>query len=270
MSKTANVDSLTKDSKLNKHLKSNTLIFRRRGGKTRKKNSRGGKTRSKRQRGGKTRSKRQRGGNPDDQDEKDTYLFDAIAINDYDKVEKALTEGANVNRQVDYFPEDGYDDDPEVITPLIHAIISGDYYMVELLLYHEDMDIVLDLETNTELALAENRTPEGEDQNGIPYMIEEYIVMKNNIKDHRYKNIKQLQHSINRKAEERKNTIPSLAVMAAASLTSEQKQKLHRESLNVNEETGQLEAYYGGKRKTRKSKKSKRKSKKSKRKSKRH
>ena len=236
-------------------------VFNRKGG---------GKRRTKR----KTRSKRQRGGNPDEQDEKDQYLFDAIGSYNYDKVEEALNNGANVNRQVDYFPEVVRHDDPEVITPLIRAIISGDYYIVELLLYHEDMDIVLDLETNTELALAENRTPEGEDQNGIPYMIEEYIVMKNNIKDHRYKNIKQLQHSINRKAEERKNTIPSLAVMAAASLTSEQKQKLHRESLNVNEETGQLEAYYGGKRKTRKSKKSKRKSKrkskKSKRKSKRH
>ena len=155
-------------------------VFNRKGG---------GKRRTKR----KTCSKRQRGGNPDEQDKKDKSLFNAISIHDYDKVEEALNNGANVNAL-----------NNKGDTPLRHAIKleDEDIDMVELLLYHEDMDIVLDLETNTELALAENRTPYGEDQNGIPYMIEDYIVTKNQIKKHRYKNIKQLQHSINRKAEE--------------------------------------------------------------------
>ena len=241
MSKTANVDSLTKDSKLNKHLKSNTLIFRRRGGKTRKKNSRGGKTRSKRQRGGKTRSKRQRGGNPDEQDEKDQYLFDAIGSYNYDKVEEALNNGANINRQTEYSRRVRYHDDPEVITPLIHAIISGDIDMVELLLYHEDMDIVLDIETNTELALAENQTPYGEDQNGIPYMIEEYIVMKNKIKEHKYKNIQELSNY-------KRPNIPSLKTMAYYQSPSSLDTYINLNPGTINRPYGKL----GGKRRTRK------------------
>ena len=66
----------------------------------------------------KARSKRQRGGNQDDQDEKDTYLFEAIGNHDYDKVEDALNNGANVNA----LNNDGD-------TPLIHAINFGDIDM---------------------------------------------------------------------------------------------------------------------------------------------
>ena len=120
----------------------------------------------------KTRSKRQRGGN---QEEKDKYLFDTIGIYDYDKVEDALNNGANVNA----LNNDGD-------TPLIHAINFGDIDMVYLLLERPDIDIELDVDTNKELRLAEELTPEDEEQNGIPYLIENYIEnyieMKNQIK----------------------------------------------------------------------------------------
>ena len=45
----------------------------------------------------KTRSKRQMGGGQEDQEEKDNYLFDAIGLDDPDKVERALNNGADVN-----------------------------------------------------------------------------------------------------------------------------------------------------------------------------
>ena len=112
----------------------------------------------------KARSKRQRGGNPDDQDEKDTYLFDAIGIYDYDKVENALNNGANVNA----LNNDGD-------TPLICAIKLGDIDMVYLLLDRPDINIKLDVKKNKELALAENLEEDDQDQSGIPYAIENYI-----------------------------------------------------------------------------------------------
>jgi len=164
MPKTVVADSLTKDGRFfTKH------VLEQMNGKTRKKNSGGGKTRKKNSRGKKTRSKRQRGGN---QKEKDTYLFDAIDIYDYDKVENALNNGANVNAQ----NKDGD-------TPLIRAIKLEDIDMVYLLLERPDIDIKLDVDTNKELQLAEdlweNMTPEDQEENGIPYAIEDYIVTKN-------------------------------------------------------------------------------------------
>ena len=159
MPKTVVADSLTKDGRFfTKH------VLEQMNGKTRKKNSGGGKTRKKNSRGRKTRSKRQRGGN---QKEKDTYLFDAIDISDYDKVENALNNGANVNAR----NKDGD-------TPLIRAIELEDIDMVYLLLERPDIDIELDVDTNKELQLAEELTPEGEEQNGIPYAIEDYIETK--------------------------------------------------------------------------------------------
>ena len=142
MSKTVVSDSLTNDA------------LEQMNGKTRKKNSRGRKTRSKRQRGG-------------NQKEKDTYLFDAIGNHDYDEVENALYNGANVNAQ----NKDGD-------TPLIRAIKLEDIDMVYLLLERPDIDIKLDVDTNKELQLAEELTPEDEEQNGIPYAIEDYIITK--------------------------------------------------------------------------------------------
>ena len=119
----------------------------------------------------KTRSKRQRGGNSEAQEEKDKDLFDAIDISDYDKVENALNNGANVNAR----NKDGD-------TPLIRAIELEDIDMIYLLLERPDIDIKLDVDTNKELQLAEelweNMTPEEQEENGIPYAIEDYIVTK--------------------------------------------------------------------------------------------
>ena len=147
MPKTVVADSLTKDGRFfTKH------VLEQMNGKTRKKNSGGGKTRKKNSRGRKTRSKRQRGGN---QKEKDTYLFDAIGIYDYDKVENALNNGANVNAR----NKDGD-------TPLICAINSGEYDVIELLL-ENGADV-----TNEEQSLAEDLEEDDQDQSGIPYLIE--------------------------------------------------------------------------------------------------
>lgn len=119
----------------------------------------------------KTRSKKQRGGDSDAQEEKDKYLFDAIDIYDYDKVENALNNGANVNAQ----NKDGD-------TPLIRAIKLEDIDMVYLLLEYSDINIELDVDTNKELQLAEElweyMTPDEQEQNVIPYAIEDYIVTK--------------------------------------------------------------------------------------------
>jgi len=115
--------------------------------------------------------KRQRGGNSEAQEEKDRYLFDAIDISDYDKVENALNNGANVNAR----NKDGD-------TPLICAIKLEDIDMVYLLLERPDINIELDLATNKELQLAEdlwdNMTPEDQEENSIPYAIEDYIEKK--------------------------------------------------------------------------------------------
>ena len=131
------------------------------------KRQRGGN--SKKQRGG--NSKQQREGNSKDQAEKDTYLFKAIDIPDYDKVENALNNGADVNAK-------NNDGD----TPLIRAIHVSDIEIVYLLLEHPDIDIELNVK-NKELQLAEdlwdNMTQEDQEQNGIPYAIEEYIDGKN-------------------------------------------------------------------------------------------
>ena len=106
----------------------------------------------------KTRSKRQRGGN---QEEKDTSLFHAIGNHDYDEVENALYNGANVNAR----NKDGD-------TPLICAINSGEYDVIELLL-ENGADV-----TNEEQSLAEDLEEDDQDQSGIPYLIEVYIEIK--------------------------------------------------------------------------------------------
>ena len=108
----------------------------------------------------KTRSKRQRGGN---QEEKDTSLFHAIDNHDYDEVENALYNGANVNAR----NKDGD-------TPLICAINSGeyDYDVIELLL-ENGADV-----TNEEQSLAEDLEEDDQDQSGIPYLIEKHIEKK--------------------------------------------------------------------------------------------
>ena len=183
--------------------------------------------------------KRQRGGN-----QKDNYLFGAIGIYDYDKVENALKNGANVNAK-----NDAGD------TPLIHAINFGDIDMVYLLLERPDIDIELDVDTNKELRLAEELTPEDEEQNGIPYLIEDYIVKKNQIKKQKDDNIKELSNY-------KRPNISSLKTMAYHQGPSALDTYINLNPGTIKRPYGKL----GGKRRTRKSKISK----KFKRKSKRH
>ena len=206
------------------------------------------KTRKKNSRGRKTRSKRQRGGDSEAQEEKDKYLFDAIDIYDYDKVENALNNGANVNAQ----NKDGD-------TPLIRAIKLEDIDMVYLLLEYPDINIELDVDTNKELQLAEdlweNMTPEDQEENGIPYAIEDYIETKNKIKKQKDDNIKELSNY-------KRPNISSLKTMAYRQGPSALDTHINLNPGTINRPYGKL----GGKRKTNKSKitfkrKSKRKSK---------
>jgi len=71
----------------------------------------------------KTRSKKKHGGEPQSQKEKDKFLLDAVKNNDYDKVEYALRNGADVNVR----DEDGQ-------TSLILASAAGHTDVVQLLL----------------------------------------------------------------------------------------------------------------------------------------
>ena len=233
--------------------------------------------------------KRQRGGNQKDKD-----LFDAIKIGNIDEVKNALKNGANVNAKNDagdtplihaiktdnIIDETKYDmvelllDQPGIEvnakndaghTPLICAITSNNiiydtkYYMVELLLDHPDIIIELDVGKNKELRLAEGEEENDQDQGGIPYLIEDYILAKNDIKENRDNNIKQL-------SKYKRPNIPSLKTMAHHQLSTQDAILLHNA---VNDNTvPPLDGKLGGKRKTRKIKSKK--SKKSKRKSKRH
>ena len=96
-----------------------------------------------------------------------TALSTAVINAKYDVVELLLEKGADINK------ENNNGD-----TPLIHAIKFEDYDMVQLLLEHPDIDIELNVKKNKELQLAEEMTPEDEEQNGIPYSIEKYINTK--------------------------------------------------------------------------------------------
>tara|TARA_E500000331_G_scaffold357686_1_gene420379 strand:+ start:3214 stop:3858 length:645 start_codon:yes stop_codon:yes gene_type:complete len=192
----------------------------------------------------KTRSKRQRGGNSEAQEEKDKSLFDAIGNYDYDEVELLLENGADINKE-------NNDGD----TPLIEAINYGDYYMVQLLLDHPDIDIELDVKKNKELRLAEELEPD-EQLSGIPYAIEDYIVTKNKVKEHKYKNIKQISNY-------KRPNVPKLSTLTHRHLSTRNTIKYNNA---VKDNTvPPLDGKLGGKRKTRKAKKFRR-SKKSKRK----
>ena len=128
-------------------------------------------------------------------DYNNTALSTAVRNANYDVVALLLEKGADINK------ENNNGD-----TPLMHAIKFEDYDMVQLL-YHPDMDIELNLDTNKELALAENLTPEDEEQNGIPYLIEDYIDTKNKIKKQKDDNIKELSNY-------KRRNIPSLSTLA--------------------------------------------------------
>jgi len=165
-------------------------------------------------------------------DYNNTALSTAVRNANYDVVELLLENGADINKE----NNDGY-------TPLMHAIIFEDYDMVELLLEHPYINIELDLDTNKELRLAEEMTPEDEEQNGIPYLIEDYIVTKNKIKDHKYKNIQQISNY-------KRCNIPSLFTLAYQQSPSVLDTHINLNPGTINRPYGKL----GGKRRTRKSK----------------
>ena len=204
-----------------------------------------GKTRKKNSGGGKTRKKNSRGRISKAQEEKDNYLFDAIGIYDYDKVEKVLKKGANVNAK---------NDDGD--TPLILAIKLEDIDMVYLLLERPDINIELDLATNKELQLAEDlwddMTPEDQEENSIPYAIEDYIITKKEKK--RIQNIvAQTIPKVLERQEDRKNL---------AMVMSEKDVGNRGDGTMPYDLRRKIGEYLGGgKKRTRKSKKSKRSSK---------
>ena len=170
----------------------------------------------------------------DENDYNNTALSTAVRNANYDVVELLLEKGADINK------ENNKGD-----TPLMHAIIFEDYDMVQLLLEHPDINIELDVDTNKELRRAEEMTPEDEDQNGIPYLIEDYIVTKNKIKEHKYKNIKQISNY-------KRPNISSLKTMTYHQGPSALDTYINLNPGTINRPYGKL----GGKRRTRKSKRS--------------
>ena len=167
-------------------------------------------------------------------DYNNTALSTAVRNAEYDVVELLLEKGADINK------ENNNGD-----TPLIHAIKFEDYDMVQLLLEHPDINIELDVDTNKELRLAEELTPEDEEQNGIPYLIENYIETKNQIKKQKDDNIEELSNY-------KRDNIPSLSTLAYHQTPSDVDTIFNQQLLGMNRPYGKLD----GKRRTRKSKRS--------------
>ena len=162
-------------------------------------------------------------------DYNNTALSTAVRNAKYDVVELLLEKGADINKK---------NDDGD--TPLIHAIKFEDYYMVQLLLEHPDIEY----DINT-LILAENLTPEDEEQNGIPYLIETYIETKNQIKKQKDDNIEELSNY-------KRPNISSLKTMAYHQSPTDVDTIFNQQLLGMNRPYGKL----GGKRRTRKYKRS--------------
>ena len=111
-----------------------------------------------------------------------TALSTAVINAKYDVVELLIEKGADINKE----NNKGY-------TPLIHAIRFEDYDMVQLLLEHPYINIEHYVDTIfKQLRLVQELTPEDEEQNGIPYLIENYIETKNQIKKQKDDNIEEL------------------------------------------------------------------------------
>ena len=164
----------------------------------------------------------------DEHDYNNTALSKAVINAKYDVVELLIEKRADINKE-----NDKHD------TPLIHAIKSEDYDMVQLLLEHPDINIKLDVDTNKELRLAEELTPEDEEQNGIPYLIENYIETKNQIKKQKDDNIEELSNYT-------RPNISSLKTMAYHSSPTEVDTIFNLQLLGMNRPYGKL----GGKRRT--------------------
>ena len=174
-------------------------------------------------------------------DYNNTALSTAVRNANHDVVELLLEKGADINKK---------NDDGD--TPLIHAIKSEDYDMVDLLLKRPDIEY----DINT-LILAENLTSEDEEQNGIPYLIEYYLHEKNEIKEKKDDNIKELSNY-------KRRNIPSLSTLAYHQTPSALDTHINLNPGTINRPYGTLRRHgkLGGKRKTNKSKiTSKRKSK---------
>jgi ankyrin repeat protein len=168
-------------------------------------------------------------------DDYNNTALSAAAINaEYDVVKLLLEKGADINKK---------NDDGD--TPLIHAINFGYIDMVQLLLEHPDINIELDLDTNKELRLAEDLTPEDEEQNGIAYLIENYIETKNQIKKQKDDNIKELSNY-------KRRNIPSLSTLAYHQCPTDVDTIFNQQLLGMNRPYGKL----GRKRRTRKYKRS--------------
>ena len=123
--------------------------------------------------------------------------------------------------------------------------------MVQLLL--DQPNIEFDIDT---VLLAERQEEDDQDQQGIPALIESYLLAKNEIKENRDKTIEKIKEMAEQMRE--KSKFPSLKELACENLTTAQKQQIARCPLNVNYETGVFDPNYGGKRKTRKYKQKRR------------
>ena len=169
----------------------------------------------------------------DEYDYNNTALSTAVMNAKYDVVELLLEKGADINQK-----NDKHD------TPLILAIRFEDYDMVQLLLEHPYINIELYVDTIFyQLRLAEELTPEDEEQNGIPYLIENYIETKNQIKKQKDDNIKELSNY-------KRRNIPSLSTLAYHQTPSAVDTYINLNPGTINRPCGKL----GGKRRTRKSK----------------
>ena len=164
-----------------------------------------------------------------------TALSTAVINAKYDVVELLIEKGADINK------ENNKGD-----TPLIHAIRFEDYDMVQLLLEHPYINIEHYVDTIfKQLRLVEELTPEDQEQNGIPYLIENYIETKNQIKKQKDDNIEELSNYT-------RPNISSLKTMAYHSSPTDVDTIFNQQLLGMNRPYGKL----GCKRRTRKSKRS--------------
>ena len=133
-------------------------------------------------------------------------------------------------------------------TPLIRAIHVSDIEIVYLLLEHPDIDIELNVKKNKELQLAEdlwdNMTPEDQEENSIPYAIEDYIVTKN----HETQETKEaLFHVANKIGTDNPNTNAAKVLGQTVTVTDN-----NGNTRDIHNFARRISAYVGGKRKTRK------------------
>ena len=157
-----------------------------------------------------------------------TALSTAVINAKYDVVELLLEKGADINK------ENNKGD-----TPLIHAIRFEDYDMVQLLLEHPYINIEHYVDTIfNQLRLVEEVT-------WIPYLIENYIETKNQIKKQKDDNIEELSNYT-------RPNISSLKTMAYHSSPTDVDTIFNLQLLGMNRPYGEL----GSKRRTRKSKRS--------------